>query len=403
MRLTLAGKIVVFLIFASILYYGWTNLVPAETRASIKLPNLGGIRNTGSAPEKPAGPQGAQAPQLAENEILFVTTAAKKGWVKEQVERFNAQHQGKWRIVQQDIPSREAMHGILEGKVQPVLWSPGGAIWPARLAEAWRERHSTVILERSDPNAYSVFLRSPLVFMTTRRKAEHLRPILGGGKPWAALRELSMGRRKVPWGRFKFSHADPLTSSSGMLTFGLVLNEYTEETGQSPVAATGSPGFVKYLRELETALVYDEAAKKGTTALVNAYLENPDRYDFITAYESHALEAAASHPDLAVIYPNPTAFSEHAVTLLNGEFVTRERREGAQAFMEFLASEEAQRSGIANHFRPTRTSSFSLNDRLQALRDRGFKAGVTSIDLPPYQALNDAAYKFRERIAKDRA
>src|SRR2546425_501194 len=83
--------------------------------------------------------------------------------------------------------------------------------WPARLAEAWRERRGSSILQTTDPNAYRVFLRSPLVFLTTRQKAESLRPLLGGATPWKALRELSLGKRRVPWGRFRFSHADPLT------------------------------------------------------------------------------------------------------------------------------------------------------------------------------------------------
>jgi hypothetical protein len=103
-----------------------------------------------------------------------------------------------------------------------------------------------------------------------------------------------------------------------------------------------------------------------------------------------------------VIYPNPTAFSEHAVSLLNGDWVTPTRREGATAFMEFLGSEEAQRDGLQFSFRPTRASSLSLADRLRTYRAQGFRPNVTSIDLPPYRALNSAAYMFRRKIAEAR-
>jgi hypothetical protein len=290
------------------------------------------------------------------------------------------------------------MHDILEGKVQPVIWSPGGAIWPARLAEAWRERYSTEILQTTDPNAYRVFLRSPLLFLTTRSKAKFLQPLLGGNRPWDALRALSMGTRRPPWGTFRFSHADPLTSSSGMLTLGLIINEYNSQ-GSDPVQVAESAAFATYLSELERSLVYDEAARKGTTALTNAYIQDPSRYDVITAYESAALEAAPSHPNLAVIYPNPTAYSEHAISLLNGSWVTPTQREGALALMEFLGGREAQADGLQFSFRPTRTSGLSLDDRLRTYRAQGFRTSVTSIDLPPYRALNSAAYMFSQRIA----
>jgi Bacterial extracellular solute-binding protein len=418
MRLTLAGKLIILLVVASGLYFVWTRFVPPETRARFPLPGQASqppasappAASPGGAPPgtaegtPPAGSEGAPAGSAAaaSNEILFVTTAAKRDWVQLEVERFNAAQGGRWRIVPQAIPSREAMHDILERKVLPVLWSPGGAIWPQRLAEAWRERYSTPILDTTDPNAYRVFLRSPLLFLTTRQKAAFLQPLLGGSRPWDALRALSLGTRRVPWGRFRFSHADPLTSSSGMLTLGLILNEYNEHVapGSDPVQVAESSAFAGYLGGLERSLVYDEAARKGTTALTNAFLEQMSRYDVITGYESAALEAAPSHADLAVIYPNPTAFSEHAISLLNGDWVTATQRQGALAFLEFLGGEAAQADGLKFSFRPTRTSSLSLDERLRTYRTQGFRTNVTSIDLPPYRALNSAAYTFSQQIAR---
>jgi hypothetical protein len=405
MRLSLAGKLILFLVVLSVLYYGWTRLVPAQTREQIVAlrERLPGQQRTGqgTAPNG-TGNQGSEParPQRA-GDLLFITTAAKKDWVGLQVDRFNRdpQIQGHWRVLPQPIPSREAMHQILDRKVEPVLWSPGGPMWPSRLSEAWRERYGTRVLDTGDPNAYRVFLRSPLVFFTTRVKARFLAPRLGGANPWGALRKLSMGQEKVPWGRFRFSHADPLTSSSGILTMGLILNEFGQNEGDLAQIAQ-SKAFVRYLLELERSLVYDEAARKGTTQLTNAFIKDPSRYDVITAYESAALEAAPTHPDLAVIYPNPTAFAEHAVCVLDGDWVTSEQREGANRFMTFLSSDEAQAEGVRLNFRPARGSRYSLNERLAQYRAQGFRPSVTSADLPPYEALNSAAYQFRVYVAK---
>lgn len=338
-------------------------------------------------------------------EIPFVITAAKKDWVGEQVERFNAQNAGKYRITTTPIPSREAMHSILSGQTKPVLWSPGSPVWPARLSEAYQQKHGNSILDLSDPNAYRVFLRSPLVFLTTRRKAAFLRPLLGGSQPWAALRQLSTGQKKTPWGSFRFSHADPLTSSSGVMTLGLILFDYGQKSGGAGAlsrVAVSKP-FIQYMRELSKSLVYDKPAIEGTTKLTKAFLEDPTRYDVITAYESAALAAAPKDPDIAVIYPSPTAVSEHAVSLLNADWVTPQQREGAMEFMRFLGGKEALQGGLKYFFRPAQSgSALSLADQLARRSNQGFQQTFSTVELPPYEALNAAAYQWHNGVIKKR-
>jgi ABC-type sulfate transport system substrate-binding protein len=152
---------------------------------------------------------------------------------------------------------------------------------------------------------------------------------------------------------------------------------------------------------LERGLIYDTPAEKGTTALTKSFLEDPSRYDFITAYESAALAAAAKNPNIAVIYPSPTAVSEHAVSLLSGSWVTAEQKAGAEAFLQFLGSEEALRAGVAEKFRPVVSGSdISLAPELSRFAGQGFVQTYAPIELPPYEALNTAAYQWRIKIAK---
>src|SRR6266542_1931834 len=61
MRLTLAGKLIVFLVFCSILYYAWTRLVPAGTKEKItslrdRLPG----RGTVATPGRSGGSEGGE-------------------------------------------------------------------------------------------------------------------------------------------------------------------------------------------------------------------------------------------------------------------------------------------------------------------------------------------------------
>ncbi len=415
MRLTGLGKFVILIVALGVAIGGWRmwqsqNPNPGKPGGGgfqlpkVNMPGLGSKNGgAGGDGENGNGSQGNTADGVVE--IPFVITAAKKDWVGEQVDRFNAANQGKWKIVTKPVPSREAMHGILGGNLKPVLWSPGSPVWPARLSEAYSQRHNKTILDLSDPNAYRVFLRSPLVFLTTRRKAPFLRPLLGGNDPWGALKQLSTGQRKTPWGGFRFSHADPLTSSSGVMTMGLILFDYAQKTGQTDSLAqvAVSKPFITYMRELDRSLVYDKPAREGTTKLTNAFLEDPTRYDVITAYESTALAAIPENPDIAVIYPSPTAVSEHAVTLLNADWVAEDQRQGALAFMQFLGGKESLQGGLKYFFRPAQAgSSLSLTPVLSRYSAQGFKDSFATVELPPYEALNAAAYQWHNQVIKQR-
>jgi hypothetical protein len=399
MRITLLGKLVILMIAAGVAYggYNYWQRSQASTTAPISRNN-----STSTNEEVKQNPVNGTA-----IEIEFVTTAAKKGWISEQVTLFNTQNGDKWRIVTKELASRKAMHDILSGKVRPVLWSPGSPIWPQRLAEAYGKEHSgATIVDLSDPNGYRVFLRSPLVFMTTKKKAQFLRPLLGGTQPWLSIRDLSTGKKKTPWGGFRFSQADPINSSSGMMTLGLIMFDYAQRSGQAGNMNKlfADKAFMNYLKELNRSLVYDKPAIEGTTKLTNAFIEDTTRYDVITGYEAAALKAAATDPNIAVIYPNPTSVSEHAVSLLSAEWVSPEQKEGALEFIRFLGSRESLKSGLKDKFRPTQSSSsLSINDELAKFSSRGFQQNFTTTDLPPYEALNATAFRWTKEIATARS
>ena len=103
MRLTFAGKVVVFLVLLSILYYGWTRLVPAQTREQIVAlrERLPGQKGASQRPAQDGTADPGSGPVRAERpgDLLFITTAAKKDWVGLQVDRFNRdpEIQGRWQ------------------------------------------------------------------------------------------------------------------------------------------------------------------------------------------------------------------------------------------------------------------------------------------------------------------
>jgi hypothetical protein len=350
-----------------------------------KMPTIGGISSGGT-------------------QISLMTTQSKAGWLQDEVDAFNTQNQGRYHIVLIYEESRQSMEDIINGKVQPDIWSPSSPIWIARLSEYTKQHSGSALIDPDDINSCRVFLRTPLVVLTTKERADFVRSIFESSHPWSTMRSIGLGHKQAPWGRLRYSHADPLVSNSGMLTLALILNEYGETYGGSESAedVANDPSFDSYVESIEHSLVYDDAAKKGSQPLVDAYSSDPTSRDFITCYESAALGAAANNPDLVAIYPNPTIVSEQMVGILNGAWVNSDQKAGAQAFLQMLASQESIQRGITYYMRPASTNTpVTLEPVLSQHASQGFRSSFTSIEMPPYAALNDAAFHWRIHVAHE--
>ncbi|BDI28152.1 hypothetical protein CCAX7_002030 [Capsulimonas corticalis] len=342
-----------------------------------------------------ASSPGAGAP----GDITVLTTATKAQWLDDEIAAFNSANAGKYHATRLPLlESRDAMQVMLAGKSQPTIWSPSSPVWIARFSEVWAQRNGSRvrIADMDDPQNYRVLLKSPLVVLTTHAKAPFLKSVFAGSAPWSTVRELSAGTRKAPWGKFRFAHADPLDASSGMLTMSLILGEYAQQHGQEGdmEQAAQSAAFTQYLIGVERGFLYDPNTV-GSSALEKSFEANPSTRDFITAYESKALEATENDSNLTMVYPRPTAVAEQAAVVLNAPWVSDAQREGGQALLRFLASDESLKDGMKYHFRPAHSGGMALQEDSAT----GFQQSYSAIELPPYGALNDAANQWRVNVA----
>ena len=409
------ARFIVFLLVAGLAFGGWQLYTRSGGKApSVSLPQVtfkNDNSNTGNGNNNGNGNTGDNNGNNNGNttngggsgaSLTLITSATKKGWLETQVERFNAEKNRNVRI--EYVETRDALQGILNGKQKPVLWSPSAPLWATRLSEAWGEKHGgETLVADNDPNSYRVYLRTPIVFVTTKRKATFLRPLLSGARAWDNLADLSAGKKKLPGATrlFVWAHADPIKSNSGFLTLGLLLDAYVQSTNgaTTPEQAAVSAGFANYLHRVEKTMPLNAPVREGSSALMKAFLQNPDRYDVITAYESSALEAAAKNDDVAVLYPNPTVASEQVVVVLNADWVTPDQKDTAAELLTFLGGEDSLRDGVNQHFRPTRQSgSVTLSPEIGRRRAQGFQQTFTSVETPSYEALNEAAVKWNAVI-----
>ena len=379
------GGWVIIIVLLGLIFFGIRSFrKPAQTTD-------GGNANTPAA----VTTGGSSTAQAANGDILVSTTGTKQKWMQSEIDKFNGQSQGG-KVTLQLAESRDAMHGILDGKMQPVLWSPSSPVWVYQLANVWPGAHGGAqIADINNSQSYRTLFKSPLVFLTTKEKAAFLRPLLTGPQPWEAIRQLSTGQKKAPYGKFKFAYADPLSASSGMLTMSLIIANYTQShPGSDPVKAVATPQFAAYLSQINRAFVRDPSAT-GSSALEKAFTANPDSRDFITAYENAALNAVTNNPDLVMLYPNPTANADQTIYQLSGSWVTDAQKTTASAFLDFLTKPEALDDGVQYYFRPSQNGGQTLAARLSPAAGAQFQASYAQTDLPPYDALNEAASQWR--------
>lgn len=417
MRLTGLGKLVILILAVGLAIGGYrvwsagqksgAPATGALARGGSQGGSQGGAPAQANATQPPLSgaaqaPGGASPGSENASAVTLVTSKSSRGWLTTQIEKFNARggSMNSMKVVPEFVETREAMHGILEGTLKPVLYAPSTTVWAQRLRSAWKQKSGSEILNPGDAASYRVYLKTPLVFVTTKDKAGFLRPLLGRAGGWQKLRDLGAGRIKPPWGKWRWSHADPLTANSGTMTLGAILADYASASAQDDYAAVArSQKFRSYVRELERGLKFDLPAQSGSSALFSAFTKDPTRYDCITAYESVALSAAGSNPNLSVIYPQPTVVSESVAAILSAPWVSEEQKKVGQEFLAFLGTPESIADGVREGLRPISSGDEEQAARLASLRPQGFSPTYTATELPPYEALNAAAFNWRGDVA----
>lgn len=332
-------------------------------------------------------------------QIELLTTADKASWVRAQVYSFNYAHQGQYQVIAKYVDSREAMQRVLAGAEHPVLWSPESPVWIVRANDIWRAKTRHDLVPMEDFSAFRVFLRSPLVFLTTREKAAYLRPHLGGTHPWTSVYDICSG--SIPWhGKLRFAVADPLLSNSGDAGVGMMLTEYasTHPSSGSLVDIAATPGFGDYLSTIGTGLARS-LPSKSTADLTDAYVSNPSTCDFIVTYENLAFEAARRNHDLAVIYPAPTTVAEQSVAIVDARWVSAAQRQGADEFMTYVSRPESIESGLKYDMRSAVPGAGDqVETRLAGYGGQGFQATFMTEEEPPYLAVNAAAAQWHKHV-----
>ncbi len=304
--------------------------------------------------------------------VLYSTEKA--AWIAEVVERF---HDADVRVEGRPVEialeksgSREMYLAVLDGEAQPDMISPASMLQISLLQDlsaARTDMFAGPVVDRTDNANCRSVLKTPVVLVAWKTRAD----VLWGGNPnshmWIRLHDAVTQENwdvygHSEWGYIKFGQTNPLKSNSGFQTFLLMTYNYFDKTNDLTNNDVLDPGFQDWYREFGR-----NVSKFGDST--GTYMEEivaygPSQYDIVSVYEATAIEHienaiaryGAEHGGLQVYYPPATSLSDHPFCVLRADWVTPEKTEAAQLFLDFMISQEMQELALQYGFRPVDTT-----------------------------------------------
>ena len=374
-KLTLAGKIVVFLIIAGCLlgasYFFFHNKQIVQPDAPVPSDRPGQVSSS------------------IEAEIGIAYGTEKKRWLEWAVKEFATTEEGE-RIKVNLIPmgSLEGARAILSGDERITVWSPASSVYKDVFVQEWTGKHGSnpIIKEENlalTPMAfviweerYNAFVQKyrNLSFKTISRAIEEK-----GG--WDAI------AGKPEWGIFKFGHTNPNKSNSGMMALVLMAYDFHGRCKGLTLKDILDVGFQNWMQELEMGT--SGMLHSTGTMMRDMVLKGPSTYDAVFVYENLAIDylknAEGRWGTLKVVYPEKNSWNENPWYLVDAPWSSPEQREASNRLLEFLMSEPVQKQSLTHGFRPgnpnvpvkTADSPFVLYEKY------GIKVDLTTVCDPP--------------------
>lgn len=339
--------------------------------------------------------------------VTILYSTEKEAWLGEVTERFEASGANinghPVQIELEKMGSWEINTALLDGTRQPVLISPASFLQIAALQDASTAQFGKSLVNPADAAACRPVVRTPLVLVAWKERADVLWGQQPGTALWPTIHEALTNPQgwaafnRPDWGYVKFGHTDPLKSNSGFMTILLMTYGYHNKTsGLTPADILTDSQFQQWFLETEASIGQFEYSTGPLMQKMVAY--GPSTFDFVAVYEATAIEQAENavgrYGELRAYYPSPLLWSDHPFCILQAQWVEPDHAQAAQLFINYLTQPEAQELALLKYgFRPV-DATIALEqpgspfDRYAA---NGFKADLTAlpeVEIPTGNVLN---------------
>ncbi len=330
-------------------------------------------------------------PETVKVEIIY--GSEKKEWLEPLVSTFNEEkhtlEDGKIIEVQAvAMGSIESVRGIIDGTLQPTVWSPASSVYlPVANAE-WKKTHTDDLVS-ANPND---LVLSPVVIAMWRPMAQALgwpdKSI--GWSDIAALATSNEGWQAYghpEWGRFQFGHTHPEYSNSGIVSIIAEAYAGAGKTHNLTEADLQTVEIRHFMEDVEKSIIHygtstgffaERMFERGPSYLSAAVLYE----NLIVAQETKRLNGTSSQIPVVAIYPREGTFwSNHPYVVLNATWVTEEQKTAAGIFENFLLATPQQIKALEYGFRPA-DPSIPLTAPLDTAHGADTEQPKTILEIP---------------------
>ncbi len=351
---------------------------------------VGAVWFLGGGTPAPALPTTVPANALA---IRIVYGSEKQAWLEAVTKDFNArrvQAAGKTVFVEAVAKgSGELIDDVLAGRDHADLVSPASAAFITLANAQSRAVTGADLVAKSE----SVVL-SPVVIAMWKPMAEALgwpQTRLG----WADILALAKEPRgwaakgQPQWGRFRFGHTHPEFSNSGLQTLLAEVYAGAGKQAALTLADLHSETVAPFVNGIERAVVH-YGSSTGFFAK-RMFAGGPGYLSAAVLYENLVIEANSQTPPpsfpVVAIYPKEGTFwSDHPTGIVERPWVTAERRQAAQVYLQFLLARPQQEAALRFGFRPAAVE-VAVASPIDAAHGADPKEPTTTLETPSAEVI----------------
>ncbi|MEI7849379.1 MAG: VWA domain-containing protein [Chloroflexota bacterium] len=361
-----------------------------------------------------AAPTPAVSSDQASINLLISSANTKEDWMNALVAQFN-QEQHKLssgeliNVTVKHVTSGGSQKDILDGKSQPVVWSPGDQSWVDGANQVWRDRTGKVLVSETCPPT----ILAPIGFAMWRPMAEALgwpdKPI-----SWDDIVKLSAdpaGWKSLghpEWGQFKFGHTHPDYSNAGLLSLAaLAYSTIGQTSGITPDQIYSDP-VVKAFGGVENNTYHYGIQSRPLMQLLAQ--RGPDYLHAVTTSEAETLKTnqdfgASMRYQLVFIFPaRGTFWTEQPYCILDGDWVSPQQKAAASLFRDYMLARPQQELAIKYYLRPVDESislhsPLSLVDGTDPRINRSIVPALQSPSADVASAVKDVFHQMKKKAS----
>ena len=349
------------------------------------------FRSLGSGNGQLTGDTPAATDEAPKGSVVVDVSSSntKENWMDAVVAQFNAENHkiesGETIFVRvTHVTSGGSQQDILDGKVQPTVWSPGDQSWIDGANTIWRDRNGRLLVTEACPAT----VLAPSGFAMWRPMAQAL------GWPdtpisWDDLVQLSANpdgwasKGHPEWGNFKFGHTHPAYSNVGLqMMTALAYSALGTTSGLRPDEVYSDTVVDAFHFVEQNTFHYGIQSRTLMNTMV---LRGPNYLHAITSSEAETLKTNAERASelqfpLVFIFPSEGTFwAEQPYCILDADWVSDQQTEAARIFRDYLLARPQQELAITNFLRPV-DESIPLHAPLAL--DNGTDPRVTTQQVP---------------------